>query len=1059
MPFRLPSLLLLLHWAASPCTLSGQTLLPYIEDPSMVEENKLPAHASFYTAADPASVSVEGPDTKGRYRSLDGVWKFHWSHSPEERPLGFEQPSYDVSGWDDIPVPANWEVEGYGTPIYTNHPYPFYWKQTPNPPDIPDGWNPVGSYRRDFTLPVGWREDRVVLHFGAVKSAFFLWVNGQRIGYSQGSKLPADFDITNAIRSGTNTVALEVYRWSDGSFLECQDFWRLSGIEREVWLHTRPRTHLADVVADAGLEDDFRTGTLALTIDVAHHGKDTFKGILRCTVGRNDRSLATMDLPIAVAAGDTGRMTWRENFPGADRWTAETPALHDVTVELLERKGRALEATRIEIGFRDIRIEDGLVKVNGRPILIKGANRHEHHPATGHVMDKATMEADMLALKEHNFNAVRTSHYPNHPYWYTLCDRYGLYVYDEANIESHGMGYDLDRTLGNQPEWAHAHLMRTRRMVARDRNHPSIICWSMGNEAGNGVNFYANYRYIRETDPSRYIAYERAIREWNTDVYGPMYAGLEHLEWFADQEEDPRPLIQCEYAHAMGNSLGGFQEYWDLYRAEERLQGGFIWDFKDQGLWSERDGRPYLAYGGDYGPKGTPSDHNFLNNGLLMANGLAYPHMLEARQVQQPLHFSRTGEWNQIIELTSEYVFRDVVVDVHSISLCDGRAVRTSTIENQRVRAGETVTLDLSAAAYAKPLEPDADTHCEKILNLEARLAEAEPLLPAGHIIGRNQFVESTGESNRTRPARGRVDLALEDGALTLTFDRGTLTLDRNTGHILGYRVDGRDLVHSGAEPHFWRPPVDNDYGARTPEKKAIWRDPVDADAPAEFTQDRERSGALAVAFQREVLGGDATLRVAYTVEADGTVTVRQSLDSLGGDHPGMYRFGQHWVLSSKLEHVHWYGRGPMESTADRKSAAFIGRYEMDVRQMATPYARPQYNGSRTDTRWVNLTDNFGRGIEFTADGMFDFTALHYTPDQLDSGPRKETTQAHFRLLYPADEVHLDLDGFSCGVACINSWGALPLDNYRLPYGDHTFGFSFRPFQQAPGQESLRPSD
>jgi len=752
---------------------------------------------------------------------------------------------------------------------------------------------------------------------------------------------------------------------------------------------------------------------------------------------REGVTLSTLDLPAFVDAGNTARIAWRKRFPGVDRWTAETPALHEVTVELLDADGDVLEATRLEIGFRDVRIENGLVKVNGRPILIKGANRHEHHPETGHVVDKATMEADIRALKAHHFNAVRTSHYPNHPYWYTLCNRYGLYVYDEANIESHGIGYDLDKTLGNNPDWALAHRMRTTRMIARDRNHPSIICWSMGNEAGNGVNFYANYKTIQAMDPTRYIAYERAERDWNTDVYGPMYAGLEHLAWFAGQEEDPRPLIQCEYAHAMGNSLGGFQEYWDLYRSEERLQGGFIWDFKDQGLWKEQDGRRFLAYGGDYGPKGTPSDHNFLNNGLLMADGTPHPHMLEAQQVQQPLHFTWSGERDRFIQLTSEYVFRHAVVDVHATVLCDGRTEDTRVWEKQTIPPGGTLTFDL------KPRQDGAS--CERILTMEALLIDPEPMLPAGHVLGRNQFMLSAAAASDDATATGQVDLDLAEGRLLLSFERGVLTLDRHTGHILGYTVDGRDFVSAGARPQFWRPPVDNDYGARTPESKAAWRDPIDANTPAEFSQDRERNGALTVGFRRAVLGGDAALLIAYTVAADGTVTVRQSLDSLAGEHPGFYRFGQHWVLPAGLEHVEWYGRGPMESAADRKSAAFLGRWAMDVTDLATPYARPQYNGTRTDTRWVRLTDDAGVGLEFAAEGAVDFTALHYRPDQLDSGPRKETTQAHFRLLDPVDEVHLDLDGFSSGVACINSWGALPLDAYQLPYADYTFSFTFRP--------------
>ena len=1034
----------------------AQTLLPYIEDPSVVEENKLPARATFYTAAVADQASVEGPQFGDRYLSLDGTWKFKWSRAPEERPLGFESPDFDVTSWDDIPVPANWELEGYGVPIYTNHPYPFYWQQTPNPPDIPDGWNPVGSYVHRFSLPKTWKDQRVILHFGAVKSAFFVWVNGQRVGYSQGAKLPAEFDITDALQKGENTLALEVYRWSDGSFLECQDFWRLSGIEREVWLHARPTAHLADVVVSSGLSDQYANGTLGVAVDLAHLGQGEFEGSVACVLTLAGTEVASATLPVEVQEGDTARFTWRNTIKGAAPWTAETPTLYDLTVSLKDRDGIALEATRLEVGFRDIRIEDGLVKVNGKALLIKGVNRHEHHPETGHVIDKATMEADIRTLKAHNFNAVRTSHYPNHPYWYTLCNRYGLYVVDEANIESHGIGYDLDRTLGNNPDWERAHMTRTARMVARDRNHPSILCWSLGNEAGNGVNFEATYAYIKATDPSRFVTYERALQDANTDVYVPMYADYSHLEWYTRQKEDPRPLIQCEYAHAMGNSLGGFKEYWDLYRRYPQLQGGFIWDFKDQGLWSESKGRRFLSYGGDYGPAGTPSDHNFLNNGLVMADGTPYPHMLEAKQVQQPLRFQLGHPTGRSIRAESEFRFRTATVDLEWTATADGRIIDQGTLERVTFQPMTSVLLDLPFKA--RDMGP-----AEVMLTLEARLADDEPLLPQGHTLARAQFTLAEGTLSTPEPASGRVDLNAVAGDIVLSFREGTLTLKRNSGLISRYQFQGEDLILAGGQPNFWRPPVDNDYGTGSPEHRLEWRTPFDDPGPAKMTTERLQNGSMEVSFARPILAGDAVVTVQYTVHFDGQVDIVQSMDAVAGKpapdlagrhqaldeghHGNLYRFGQHWVLPPALKEVQWYGRGPLESVADRQQAAFVGRYAMPVSDMSTPYARPQYNGTRTDTRWLRVHNGQGLGLAFQSESTFDFTALHFRPDQLDSGPDKSTTQSHYRLLDPVEEVHLDIDGFSAGVACINSWGALPMEEYRLPFEDYSFAFSFRPWQ------------
>jgi len=1033
---------------------AAQTLLPYTEDPSVVEENKLPARATFYTASSLESASADTPSYGDRYQSLNGTWTFNWSRTPEEQPKGFYAPGFDTAGWDDIAVPGNWELQGFGTPIYTNHPYPFYWKSSPLPPDIPDDWNPVGNYVRTFQVPKSWDGQRVILHFGAVKSAFFVWINGQRIGYSQGSKLPAEFDVSDALKSGENTVALEVYRWSDGSFLECQDFWRLSGIERDVWIQAQPQAHIADVQVESGLKNRYTDGVFSVSLDIAHLGKKPFEGTAQCRLSSGGRSAAEAVLPIRVSPGDTTRFTWSEHPSAVIAWTAETPHLYELDIVLMDSGSEVQEATRLEVGFRDIRIEDGLVKVNGKALLIKGTNRHEHHPETGHVIDRASMEADIKTLKAHNFNAVRTSHYPNHPYWYSLCNRFGLYVVDEANIESHGMGYAPDRTLGNNADWEHAHLMRTARMVARDRNHPSILCWSLGNEAGNGVNFEATYAFVKTADPSRFVTYERAEQASNTDVYVPMYADYMHLEKFARQNQDLRPLIQCEYAHAMGNSLGGFKEYWDIYRRYPRLQGGFIWDFKDQGLWEEKEGKRYLAYGGDYGPEGTPSDHNFLNNGLVMADGTPHPHMLEAKQVQQPLQFGLGHPTGSKLRMESEYRFREVVVDIAWTVMADGRAVDQGTLPAVTVRPLTSSVLDL-------PVKDRDFGNAEVVLNIEATLTQADPLLPAGHVLAQYQHILNPGTPSPPPAKQGRVSLKVEGSNVILGFEGGALSLDRNTGEVAGYQVGGRHLITSGGRPNFWRPPVDNDYGTGSPEHRAEWRDPFNVPGPAKMTNKRQENGSMHVTFARSILSGDAVVSVQYNVDAGGVVSVTQQMQTHGGKaapdlagrhrsleagtHGNLYRFGQHWVLPPGMEVAQWYGRGPIESASDRKEAALLGQHSMPIAELATPYARPQYNGTRTDTRWLRIRDAAGFGLEFESQVPFDFTALHFSPDQLDSGPRKEEHQSHFRLLEPTDETHLDIDGFSAGVACINSWGALPLPEYRLPYRDYHYEYTFRP--------------
>ncbi len=1009
------------------------------ENPAVIERNKQTPRASFF-AFESLKLAKQGiPDSSSRFLSLNGLWRFHYAPTPELRPADFFTNGYDASIWDEIPVPSNWEVEGHGTPIYVNHPYAFSFHQPPSPPDIPDGDNPVGSYLRRFDLPESWEGQQVTVHFGAVKSAFYLWVNGIAIGYSQGSKLPAEFDITDALEPGTNTIAIEVYRWSDGSYLECQDFWRISGIERDVYLYTQPDVHFRDFHVVADVDATYVDGLL--TVDAFwEQGRQKRAPRIKAALERDGTAVECAWAAQPIDGGT--RLTTR--VPAAALWSAETPHLYDLDLQLENHKGQCMEAISERIGFRKIEIRNKQLLVNGQPILIKGVNRHEHHLETGHVVSREAMLEDIRLMKAHNVNAVRTSHYPNDPHWYDLCDEYGLYVYGEANIESHGMGYDLERTLGNNPDWLDAHMSRMQRMVERDRNHPSIIVWSMGNEAGNGYNFYQLYLWTKATDSTRFVAYERAMHEWNTDIIGDMYAPYDALERYALDTSQTRPFILCEYAHAMGNSLGGFKEYWDLFRKHGILQGGFIWDFIDQGLLTERDGREFYAYGGDFGGPDVPSDHNFLNNGLVRADRVPQPHFEEAKYVMQPLQFSMSG--GELV-VRNEHFFQST--DHYELQwslLVKGTVRKEGTFG--RLKIGPQEQIHLAVPAW------DAQGHVH--LNVSARLAITEPLLPSGHEVARAQF-----ELQRERPVERSP---AEAGALSQrrTAEEWVVSgqdfeaaWDLRTGRLIRYASGGQNLIMEGGEVNFWRAPVDNDYGAGTPELYAEWRDPFASAGPLKHAIRTLNDGSATVVFDRTFLRGDANYMQEFTVRRDGSIEVTNEMRAVAGEavpelnrwgeplregqHSNLFRFGNRFTLDASLTEAAWYGRGPGETSTDRNSTALVGRYQADVDALFTLYARPQHNGLRTDVHEVSFTNANGTGLRFSTDSTFHFSAAHHRMEALDPGPDKAAVQSHARLLEPELPIFVNIDGFHAGVGCVNSWGALPLPTYQMPFSDYRY--------------------
>jgi beta-galactosidase len=1040
--------------AQEPSAAGSRLPHPDLENPAVTGHGREPPHATLVRFPDRAG-AVGAPGTTGRrsspwVRSLNGDWRFHWVRNRADSPAEFWRETYDDSSWELIPVPSNWEIIGYGVPIYTNIPYPF----EPEPPLVPEAWSPVGSHRRSFEVPAAWSGMRVFLHFGSVKSAAYVWVNGQQVGFTKGSKTPSEFDITPLVRVGqTNTLAVEVYRFSDGAYLEGQDYWKISGLERDVFLFAAPPVHVRDF--EARPEFDVREGNGRLTISAIVRNAGSTEETRKLRVGLADadgrpalRGEAEASARIPPGSERTVEVEVPVSSPSP--WTAETPDLYTLSLELVDEAGRITEAMAARIGFRDVRIAGGQLKVNGVPITIRGVNRHEHDPHAGRVVSEDRMRAEIALMKAHNINAVRTSHYPDHERWYELADSLGLWIVDEANIESHGMGYDPAVTLGNDPAWREAHLDRTRRMVERDKNHPSVIVWSLGNEGGDGVNFQATSAWIHERDPSRPVQYERAIREPHVDIYAPMYARIPHLLDWASRPRT-RPLIMCEYAHAMGNSVGNLRDYWDVIYAHPQLQGGFIWDWIDQGLYAETwDGEPYWAYGGDFGPPGTPSDGNFVINGLVQPDLRPNPHLLEVKKVYQPVEVREQGLETGRIRVVNRFDFLDLSdLALHWELTEEDEVIAAGRIDELDLAAQDSVDLVLDLPA------PVRRPGVERLLRVEFRRTSADPLTgdAAGTVRAWEQFVlPRTIPGVAVDPARlPGVELTETDSAVVLTGPEFELRIDRATGLIARYRFRGRDLLRHGPAPTFWRAPTDNDFGNGMPRRQAMWREaghfPVLEELEPRRLDDARVRVTARIGFP--VVGAEETISYDVYGSGDVVVGVRFTPGDRTGDLPDIPRLGMRLALPSELERIEWYGRGPQESYVDRKSGAAIGRYASTPAELYHPYIRPQENGQRTDTRWVTFRGADGIGLLAVGMRTFDWSALPYLMEDLDEGTSK--TGRHTFDLPDRDLIAVHVDHRQMGVGGDNSWGAQPLEPYRIPV--QTTSWSFRLTPLAPDSD------
>ncbi len=1012
-------------------TASAQTFREW-QDPAVNAVNRVPMHTSYfaYENADAARKAVKEQSTN--YLTLNGTWKFFWVKDADARPADFWKTTFNDKGWDDMQVPAVWELNGYGDPIYVNVGYAWRNQFKNNPPEVPIENNHVGSYRREIVVPASWSGKDIIAHFGSVTSNLYLWVNGNFVGYSEDSKLEAEFDLTSFLKPGQkNLIAFQVFRWCDGTYVEDQDFFRYSGVGRDCFLYARNKKRIRDIRVTPDLDSEYRNGSLAVWLDLKGSGKVDL-----------ELADAQGNVVAAATANQSGTVTLEVENP--QKWSAETPYLYTLNATL---QGSG-EVIPVKVGFRKIELKGTQLWVNGQAVLFKGADRHELDPDGGYVVSPERMLQDIRIMKQLNINAVRTCHYPDANLWYDLCDRYGIYLVAEANVESHGMGYG-DRTLAKNPSYAQAHLERNQRNVQRNFNHPSIIFWSLGNEAGDGPNFEQCYAWIKAEDPSRACQYEQAGLKDHTDIYCPMYRDYKGMEEYAQRTDATKPMIQCEYAHAMGNSEGGFKEYWDLIRRYPGLQGGFIWDFVDQSCrWTGKDGVEIYAYGGDFN-RFDASDNNFCDNGLISPDRVPNPHAYEVAYFYQNIWTTLADREKGEVNIFNENFFRDLsAYYLEWEVLADGRAVRTGRVEELNVAPQETakVALDFGKVCACK----------EWLLNVTYRLKNREGLLPAGFAVAKQQLtlnayqapdmeLKNVEAANVETAAPQIIDN--QENFLIVKGNRFTVEFDRHNGYLSKYTVDGLDLLKEGTAltPNFWRAPTDNDMGAGLQNKFAAWKNP----GLALVSLTPETTGGQAVIqAEYDMKNVSAKLYLTYVVNNEGAIRVTQKMTAgQSAEVSPMFRFGMQMQMPESFESIAYYGRGPTENYIDRNQGTPLGIYRQSVDEQFYPYIRPQETGTKTDIRWWKQLNKAGNGLQVVGDAPFSASALHYTIDALDDGAEKG--QSHSPEVKKSDLTNLCIDKVQMGLGCINSWGTIPLPQYMLPYGDYEFTFILTPVKHA----------
>lgn len=1091
----------------SPSLQAGSNSKPYWQDVQVVAVNKEYPRSSFMTY-DNRTDALSGKFENSRYyRLLNGTWKFYFADSYKDLPDNITSPETDTASWHDIQVPGNWEVQGHGVAIYTNHGYEFK-ARNPQPPLLPEA-NPVGVYRRDIEIPTDWDGRDIFLHIAGAKSGVYVYINGQEIGYSEDSKNPAEFLINQYVKPGKNVLTLKIFRWSTGSYLECQDFWRLSGIERDVFLYSQPQAALKDFRIKSTLDDTYKDGIFALSADLRNHRPaGTNLSVVYELLNKDGQVVATEEKTAYVPEGEFRTVSFSQKIPAILTWTSEHPNLYKLLMTVKEN-GKVNEIIPFSVGFRRIEIKESeqlaangkpytLLFINGQPLKLKGVNIHEHNHETGHYVTEELMRRDFELMKQNNLNSVRLCHYPQSRRFYELCDEYGLYVYDEANIESHGMYYDLHKggSLGNNPEWLKPHIERTINMFERNKNYPSLTFWSLGNEAGNGYNFYQTYLWLKNADKElmdRPVNYERALWEWNTDMYVPQYPSAEWLAKIGKQGSD-RPVVPSEYAHAMGNSTGNLWDQWKEIYKYPNLQGGYIWDWVDQGIL-ERDsnGREYWTYGGDYGVN-APSDGNFNCNGLVNPDRTPHPAMAEVKYVHQNIAFEPVDLTNGRIRVKNRFYFTNIKKYTISYNI---------TANGKTVKSGKT-SLDIEPQGSKEFTVPvnglKAKPGIEYFINFSATTVEPEPLIPAGHEIAYEQLRLPIEPLARLAFATNGPVLKVqtEGKRLAATSSKVNFVFDKETGLVTSYQVNGTEYFNDGfgIQPNFWRAPNDNDYGNGEPKRLQIWKQSsknfnvadagivMDGNAAILTVNYLLAAGNLYIVTYRIYPSGVVKVDARFTstdmqaAETEVSEATRMATFTPGNDEVrkaaaklNVPRIGVRFRLPAEMNKVEYFGRGPEENYIDRNAGTLIGLYKTTADKMYYNYVRPQENGHHTDTRWLSLSKKNGKGLTIMADSIIGFNALRNSIEDFDSEealphPRQWNNFSpeeianhdeeaarnvlrrmhHVNDITPRNFVEVCIDMKQQGLAGYNSWGARPEPAYTIPANrEYNWGFTLIP--------------
>lgn len=1003
------------------------------QDPNVNQINRAPMHSSYFAFESAEKAAVGCKDQSSNFLILNGTWNFNWVEHAWQRPVDFYNADYNDKGWDKMQVPGLWELNGFGDPIYVNMGYAWINQYKNNPPIVPEENNHVGTYRKEIEIPQDWNGKKIFAHFGSVTSNISLYVNGKFVGYSEDSKLEAEFDLTKFLKPGKNLMAFQVFRWSDGSYLEDQDFWRFSGVGRDCYLYARNNSYIQDIKITPDLVDDYTNGVLNISLEL------TGKGTVELALSDAEGSVVA-----EKSVEGSGKIQTELTVNNPAKWTAETPVLYQLTATL-KSGNQTLEVIPQKAGFRKVEMKNGQLCVNGQPILIKGVNRHELDPDGGYVISRERMVQDIEMMKKFNVNAVRTCHYPDNSEWYELCDEYGIYMVAEANIESHGMGYGPE-TLAKNPQFAKAHLERNERNVLRNFNHPAVIVWSLGNEAGFGPNFEACYKWIKDYDKSRPVQYEQAHGNEFTDIYCPMYLPNDRCEKYG-QSDATKPLIQCEYAHAMGNSEGGFKEYWDLIRKYPNYQGGFIWDFVDQSIhWKNTDGQNIYAYGGDFN-RYDGSDNNFLDNGLISPDRVPNPHYYEVGYYYQSVWTTPVDLKNGKVEVYNEYFFRDLSNFMLEWELvADGKVVETGVVPEINVGPQQKETIDLGLKIADNIIAK------ELLVNVAYKLKKAEGPVPAGFTLAKDQLTvkdwkfDELNITNKTTSNTVVVAPVLKENDvnyLVVEGDNFRVDFKRANGFLSRYVANNNEMLEEGSQlvPNFWRAPTDNDFGAGLQRRYRVWKNPELKLTSLEATEKDQMVQVKATYEMPDVAGN---LELKYVINNVGGIQVTQKLlANETAEVSDMFRFGMKLEMPADYSTIQYYGRGPVENYSDRKYSQFIGLFNQNVCEQFYPYIRPQETGTKSELRWWKQTTVGGTGLGFVSDNAFSASALNYTVEALDDGLVKH--QRHAPEVPKSDFVTVCIDKVQMGLGCINSWGALPLDEYRVPYQNYEFTFMIKP--------------